>query len=174
MNLDCLIDFANEATADIAKYKIPVVLNADNILADGHAVETLNWQSISYGEAELDSVPDDKRGIYAFAICRLSAVLPPHSYILYIGIAGRNSDRTLRDRYKDYLNQRKVIKRVRIARMIGTWHQVLRFFFAPVDEDVSSDDLQRLEIQMNTAFMPPFSEGDLEAKTKLKRRAFLG
>ncbi|WP_157776577.1 hypothetical protein [Nitratireductor aquibiodomus] len=56
--------------------------------------------------------------------------------------------------------------------MIGTWHQVLRFFFAPVDDAVSSADLQLLEKQLNTAFMPPFSEGDLEAETKRKRRAF--
>lgn len=172
MNLDGLIDFANQATADIAKYQIPIVLNADHILADDHAVDALAWQSVSYGDAELDKVPADKRGIYAFAVCRQNAILPPHGYILYIGIAGRGSDRALRDRYRDYLNPRKVIKRDRIARMIGTWHQVLRFFFAPVDDDVSSADLQLLEKQLNTAFMPPFSEGDLEAEIKRKRRAF--
>jgi len=38
--------------------------------------------------------------------------------------------------------------------------------------DVSSDDLKELEKQLNTALMPPFSEGDLEADTKQKRRAF--
>jgi hypothetical protein len=170
--LDELTDFANAATADIAKYQVPIVLNANNILGDGHAVDALTWQSVSYGKAELDLVPADKRGIYAFAVCRLNAILPPHGYILYIGIAGRDSDRPLRDRYQDYLNPKKVIKRARIARMIGTWHQVLRFFFAPVDDDVSSADLQLLETQLNTAFMPPFSEGDLEAETKRKRRAF--
>ena len=172
MNLDGLIDFANQATADIAKYQIPIVLNADRMLADDHAIDALAWQSVSYGDAELDKVPADKRGIYAFAVCRPNAILPPHGYILYIGIAGRDSDRALRDRYRDYLNPRKVIKRDRIARMIGTWHQVLRFFFAPVDDDVSSADLQLLEKQLNTAFMPPFSEGDLEAEIKRKRRAF--
>lgn len=172
MDLKGLVDFANAATADIAKYQVSVVLSADNILADGHAVDALAWQSVSYGDAELDKVPGDKRGIYAFAVCRPNAILPPHGYILYIGIAGRDSDRALRDRYKDYLNPRKVIKRDRIARMIGTWHQVLRFFFAPVDDDVSSADLQLLEKQLNTVFMPPFSEGDLEAETKRKRRAF--
>ncbi|WP_296714943.1 hypothetical protein, partial [Tistrella sp.] len=38
--------------------------------------------------------------------------------------------------------------------------------------DGLSDDLQALEKQLNTALMPPFSEGDLEADTKQKRRAF--
>ena len=167
-----MIDFANEATADIAKYTVPVTLSPVKMMADDHAIPTLSWDSISYGDEELEKVPADKRGIYAFAVCRVNDVLPPHGYVLYIGIAGRDSKRPLRERYKDYLNVRKVKKRARIARMIGTWHQVLRFYFAPIDDDVSSDDLKALEKQLNTALMPPFSEGDLEAGTKQKRRAF--
>ena len=172
MDLDSLIDFANEATEEIAKYTVPVILSPEKMMVNEHAIEALAWDSISYGDEELEKVPADKRGIYAFAVCRNSDVLPPHGYVLYIGIAGRDSERALRDRYKDYLNARKVKKRARIARMIGTWHPVLRFYFAPIDDDVSSDDLQALEKQLNTALMPPFSEGDLEADTKQKRRAF--
>ena len=172
MDLDSLIDFANEATEEIAKYTVPVILSPEKMMANEHAIEALVWDSVNYGEDELERVPDDKRGIYAFAVCKSNDVLPPHGYILYIGIAGRDSERPLRDRYRDYLNARKVKKRARIARMIGTWHQVLRFYFAPIDDDVSSDDLKALEKQLNTALMPPFSEGDLEADTRQKRRAF--
>ena len=172
MNLDSLIDFANEATAEIAKFTVPMTLSPAKMMADGYAIPELDWASISYGDAEINQVPDDKRGVYAFAICQRSDVLPPHGYILYIGIAGRDSERPLRARYKDYLNEKKVKKRDRIARMIGTWHEVLRFFFAPVEDDFSSDDLKSLEKQLNTALLPPFSEGDLEADTKRKRRAF--
>ena len=172
MNLDSLIDFANEATAEIAKFTIPVTLSPDKMMAGEHIIPALTWDSISYGDEELDKVPDDRRGVYAFAVCQNNDVLPPHGYILYIGIAGRNSERSLRDRYKDYLNEKKVKKRDRIARMIGTWHQVLRFFFAPVGDDISSEDLKTLEEQLNTALMPPCSDGDLEAETKRKRRAF--
>lgn len=71
--------------------------------------------------------------------------LPPHGYILYIGIAGRNSDRSLQERYKDYLNTPKVVKRDRIARMIGNWHNILCFFYAPIEDGVSSEELQELE-----------------------------
>lgn len=172
MDLDSLIDFANEANDEIHKYMVSVTLSPEKMMADDYAVATLAWDSISYGKQELERVPADKRGIYAFAVCRNSDVFPPHGYVLYIGIAGRDSIRSLRDRYRDYLNDRKVMKRARIARMIGTWHQVLRFYFAPIDDDVSSEDLKALEIQLNTALMPPFSEGDLEADTKKKRRAF--
>ena len=172
MNLDSLIDFANEATYEIAKFRVPFVMRPDAMMKDQYDVPTLAWDSVTYGDEELDKVPDDRRGVYAFAVCHADDVLPPHGYILYIGIAGKNSERPLRDRYKDYLNEKKVKKRERIARMIGTWHSVLRFFFAPVDDEVSNEALQTLERQLNTALMPPFSEGDLEAETRQKRRAF--
>lgn len=172
MKLDTLIDFANEATNEIAKFQVSVVLSPATLMAQEYTFTALNWDSISYGDAELARVPANRRGVYAFAVCQNDNVLPPHGYILYIGMAGRDSNRPLRERYKDYLNERKVIKRAGIARMIGTWHQVLRFFFAPVEDSVSSEDLKTLEKQLNTALMPPFAEGDLEADTKRKRRAF--
>ena len=173
MNLDSLIDFANKATEEVAKYSVSVTLPPAKMMRDRYAIPSLAWDSISYGkEEELDKVPDDKRGVYAFAICQESAVLPPHGYVLYIGIAGYNSQRPLRDRYKDYLNEKKVIKRDKIARMIGTWYEVLRFFFAPVGDEVSSDELKALEQQLNTTLMPPFSEKDLDADIRRMRRAF--
>ena len=172
MNLDSLIDFANEATTSIAKFTINVTLSPDTLTTGEHAIPSLTWHSIRYGVEELDQVPNDRRGVYAFAICHTSDVLPPHGYILYIGIAGRDSERPLRERYRDYLNEKKVRKRARIARMIGTWHPVLRFFYAPVGAEVSSEDLKTLEKQLNTALMPPFSVGDMDANTRQMRRAF--
>jgi len=56
--------------------------------------------------------------------------------------------------------------------MIGTWAEVLRFNFAPIDNSMTSEQLEQLEKDLNTALLPPFSEGDLEADTKKKRRAF--
>ena len=136
-------------------------------------VGKLAWQRVKYGnKTEVDKVPDNKRGVYAFAVCEPSDVLPPHGHVLYIGIAGRKSKRSLRARYKDYLNPKVVIKRERIAYMIGTWHEVLYFFFAPVDDAMTSDDLEELEKQLNSALLPPYSEGDLDAETKSKRKAF--
>ncbi len=172
MNLESIIDFANQASWEIGKYKVQIILSPQQMMAGEYDIDALEWDSIPYGDAELDRVPDDKRGVYAFAVHGPHDVLPPHGYILYIGIAGRDSDRPLRDRYKDYLNAKKVLKRDRIARMIGTWHSVLRFYFAPVDATISSDDLKDLEKKLNSALLPPFSEGDLEAGIKRKRRAF--
>jgi len=172
MDLDAIIDFANKAHEEIGRFNVTVTLTPDNIMAAEYALAQLEWDSIPYGEDEIDKVPADKRGIYAFAVHHPSDVLPPHGYILYIGIAGRGSSRSLQARYRDYLNQKKVVKRPRIARMIGDWHKCLKFFFAPIEDNISSDDLEKLERQLNTALMPPFSEGDLEAGTRAKRRAF--
>ena len=172
MDIDSLVDFADAANSAIGRFRIDVTLSPDTLMVGTHVIPALTWDSVSYGDDEVDRVPADRRGVYAFAVCRNNNVLPPHGYILYIGIAGRDSQRPLRDRYKDYLNAKKVMKRERIARMIGTWHRVLRFYFAPVDDDVSSEDLKTLEQQLNTALMPPFSVGDLEAETRQMQRAF--
>ena len=173
MNFDKLRDFAKQATLEIASFKVPFVLSPKSLIADRYVLPALAWDSIRYDDdAELHKVPADRRGLYAFVVCENNNVLPPHGYVLYIGIAGRNSQRPLRERYKDYLNEKKVLKRDRIAQMIGTWHQVLRFFFAPVDNAVSSADLETLEKQLNGALMPPYSEGDLEGNIKRKRKAF--
>ena len=173
MNFQGLVDFANEAHDEIGRYRLEdIILSPAKMRPNDFCVPALAWQSIPYGDAEIEQVPDDRRGVYAFALCEQSSVLPPHGYILYVGIAGRRSDRSLRERYRDYLNEKKVEKRPRIARMIGTWHEVLRFYFVPVEAAFSGEALEKLEKQINTALMPPFSEGDLEADTKRKRRAF--
>lgn len=172
MNLNSLIDFANEASLEIAKHTVDITLSPEKLMANNYAIPALEWNSIPYGEDDIDKVPSDKRGVYAFAVAQIDDVLPQHGYILYMGIAGRRSNRSLRERYREYLNEKIVIKRARIARMIGTWHEVLWFLFAPVDDGVSTEDLEELEKQLNTALMPPFSVGDLEAETKRKRSAF--
>jgi hypothetical protein len=172
MDLSSVTDFANKANDEIHKYTIPIILAPDKLMTTQYAVSPLKWDVIEYGDKDLLKVPDDKRGIYAFAVHHRNNVLPPHGYVMYIGIAGRNSKRSLRARYREYLNPKAILKRPKIARMIGHWKPVLKFFFAAVDDSVSAKDLLAIESQLNTALMPPCVEGDLEAETKKKRKAF--
>lgn len=172
IDLSEIDDFAQRASDAIARFSVEFILSSDQLIEDNYALAGLNWDSIPYGDQKINDVPDDRRGIYAFAVCKESAVLPPHCYVLYIGIAGRRSQRSLRERYRDYLNPGKIRKRARIARMIGTWRSVLRFYFAPVDEAVTSEQLEDLERQLNSTLLPPMSEGDLSAGIKQQRRAF--
>lgn len=173
MNLDLPIDFANRASEEIGRFRISFTLSPSLIIANDYVVNQLSWSSVKYGEAEIQKIPDDKRGVYAFVVYQPSDVLPPHGYVLYIGIAGKDSNRTLRERYRDYLNSKKVMKRTKIAMMIGNWHEVLRFFYAPVDDALSSEDLQKLELQLNTALLPPYSDRDMVAEVREMRRAFV-
>ena len=172
MDIALLEDFANEAANEIAKFTVDVTLSPDKLLTTENIDVPLDWKSVPYCQEDRHKVPADKRGVYAFAVCINNKILPPHGYILYMGIAGKDSDRSLRERYGDYFSMSKVKKRAGIMRMIGTWHNVLHFFYAPVDDQMTSDDLKKLEIQLNTAVMPFFSVGDLDADTKRKRKAF--
>ena len=172
MSWEEVSDFANAVNTEIASYAMHFILNTEKMLDGNFAVSNLNWDAINFETGDIQQVPDDKRGVYGFIIQVESQVLPPHGYVVYMGIAGRNSSRPLRERYRDYLNPNKVIKRGGISRVIGTWHQVLRFFFAPVDDAVTNEQLIQLEIQLNTALMPPYSENDIDADVRAKRRAW--
>ena len=157
---------------DIASFEVKdVILNPDNLLVGNFIISQLHWNSIQFGGDDIDKVPADRRGVYAFAIRTDSSVLPPHSYILYIGMAGRNSDRPLRERYRDYLSPTKVSTRGRITRVMN-WRPVLQFMFAAVDNSVPTEDIEALERQLNTALIPPYSERDMEADVRRKRAAW--
>ena len=158
--------------AEQLKYRFPVVIDTERLATIEPALPPLSWQSISYGEKEIKRVPDDRRGIYAFAIQDRSSGLPPHCYILYIGIGGKNSNRSLRARYRDYLAPSKIRKRAHIARMIWCWGSILRFYYAAVPHTTPSSTLQEIELQLNSALMPPFSINDIDAEVKKSRRAF--
>lgn len=49
---------------------------------------------------------------------------------------------------------------------------MLRFYFAPVGDEVSSEQLEQIEKELNGALLPPMSKGDLEADVKQQRDAF--
>lgn len=173
MSFDLLRDFANEVNREVGDFRLAFILSPDKMRRDDYDLDELIWDSIHFGDpAEIYKIPDDKRGVYVLSICHPSKVLPPHGYVIYGGIAGRRSNRSLRERYKDCLNVKRLQKRPHLAYAIGTWQDVLRFYFAPVDDGVSSEDLEKLEKQINTALMPPYSFGDLEADTKSKKKAF--
>lgn len=165
-------DLANQLQDEIGKYILPFTLSPQHVLEVDQVMISLEWQSIKYGENEIEQIPADKRGVYAFVAQHQNSVLPSHGYVMYIGVAGKNSNRSLRDRYRDYLNPGKIRRRIRILRMIGTWYPILRFFYAPVGDEISSQDLLTIERQLNTALMPPFSIQDLDSSVREMRRAF--
>ena len=160
------------ADRQIGRFKVEFTLNPDLLSRPTYRMEKLSWSSVPYGRSDLDQVPDNMRGIYAFVVSHCNPVLPHHGYVLYVGIAGHNSNRSLRARYRDYLNTKKILKRDRVKAMISKWANVLHFVYAPVELNVSSDDLIALEREVSGALLPPFSPGDLEGRLKEMVRMF--
>ena len=161
------------AAVTVQQYQIEFTLNADRIVSLGSPPFPLHWKSVKFDDpAQIGDIPNNKRGVYAFVVAADASTLPTHGYIMYIGIAGFRSARSLRARYRDYLNTTKVLERPLVMRMIATWHDVLRFFFAPVDNNVTSGQLELLERTLNTAWMPPCVDRDVDAATRAMQKAF--
>ena len=151
------------------RYSLDFRLNPQNMMSVNGL--SLQWDSIEYETGDVDKIPDDKSGIYAFAIKCSNETLPPNCYIVYVGIAGKDgSRRSLRERYKDYLHISKVKNRANICRMIDSWRSVLVFFFAPIDDNTI--DLESLEKRLIDALHPPFCDGDYSGEAKRGQRAF--
>ena len=125
----------------------------------------LTWKSVRFGSGTAQDVPQ-QRGIYTFVVHFQDynlgpLVLPTHGYVLYGGITGdRAKHRTLRDRFQDYLREKKRGKRVNVHRMLTTWPQDLFFYYAVVNQNT---DLRALELALNDAIIPPFVENDFSA-----------
>ena len=161
------------AEADLASSEWPYALNfrlnPENMMSVNGL--SLQWDSIEYETGDVDKIPDDKSGIYAFAIKCSDDTLPPNCYIVYVGIVGKGGiGRSLRQRYKDYLQTSKVTARPNICKMISSWHSVLVFFFAPIDDSII--DLESLEKRVIGALHPPFCGGDYSSETKRAQSAF--
>ena len=133
LDLDRIQGQHDIAIATVKKHTFQLTLNADRISTPViPRPPALNWQSIKFNaEDEIDRVPNDKRGVYAFVISSDANPMPVHGYIMYIGIAGRDSNRSLRTRYRDYLSTNKVLLRPKINYLIANWYSVLRFFLPP-------------------------------------------
>ena len=171
-DLQAIRDRVDLAARAIGDHKVKFTLNPNYMTTASYPVDELSWSSVRFGLDDGDDVPNDKRGVYAFVVAHTDKVLPWHRYVMYVGIAGKNSNRTLRDRYNDYLNTKKVLKRDRIAKIIGTWFDALHFAYAPVPETVSSTQLIDLEIAINSALLPPYCKGDIKAQIKKMQRMY--
>ncbi len=172
LDIDALKEQHDVATLEIKGYELEFVLNTPKILDLEASENPISWNSIKFNKDQSDFVPNDKRGIYAFIISDKRDFLPPNGYIMYIGIAGKNSERSLRDRYNDYFKQSEIKARPRLRRMIAQWNELLWFHFAPVEDDFSSTDLQALERRLITAFLPPCCKDDVESDTRRSLDAF--
>lgn len=128
----------------------------------------LAWDSVKFTSANREDVPKQRR-IYAFVVQFqdhgvLPIALPPHGYVMYGGVTGEvASDRTLFDRYGDYLRDQRRPKRFSIWSMLNKWKDDIYFHFAPVD---AAFDLGAAETALNDAIIPPYVTQDFSAEVR--------
>lgn len=129
----------------------------------------LEWEEVRFTDAYKDNIPD-KRGIYAFIVRHINDHFPVHGYIMYVGITGDvSASRTLKKRFRDYLQEQKRNKRPKVHYMLQKYPDNLYFNFVPLeDEDV---DLGQLEIDLNDTLVPPVGRKDFSAEIKAIRDA---
>ncbi len=121
----------------------------------------LTWQRERFAEANHGKIPQE-RGIYAFTVELSPSKLPPHGYILYVGITGDTSAATLRSRFAQYVGHlKKKDGRPAVLYMLDNWSGDLFFNFVPMPN--KNVDLAKLEKAVINAIMPPVNKRDFEA-----------
>lgn len=73
------------------------------------------------------------------------------------------SQRTLHDRYGDYLREKKENKRPRVHYMLNKYPDDIHFAYSPMDSAV---DLSQLELDLNDAILPPVVVQDFTAEIR--------
>lgn len=130
----------------------------------------LAWQSVRFEDQSRASVPKE-RGIYAFVVKHDNGYFPPHGFIMYIGITGiRGSQRTLRERYGDYIRERQRNKRPAVYFFLNAYKDDLFFYYASMTSTAAN--LEELEKALNDAIVPPFNKKDFSARMLRIIRAF--
>lgn len=127
----------------------------------------LQWEKIPFDPSRAKDVPNDKKGVYSFVVQPGIASHPACSYLLYVGMTGRN----FRVRYREYLiNLRDGIesRRPHISGMLTKWNGFLWFCYAPIQDEAK---IEETEDALLAAYLPPTN---IEMPGKLRNKmAFL-
>lgn len=130
--------------------------------------EPLAWDKVKFTPENKANVPE-QRGIYAFVVQFedpdvLPIALPPHGYVMYGGVTGDKAlDRTLVDRYREYVREQRRPKRFSIWSMLNKWRNDIYFHFAAVGPNF---DLGAVETALNDAIIPPYVTTDFSAEVR--------
>ena len=132
---------------------------------------SLVWTTIShFTVAQIPSIIA-KPGVYAFSVVNRRGGMPPHGYVLYVGQTGaKKNARTLRQRAREYLNEKRTGKRRHVWDFLNKWSGHLSFHFAKLDPN--SYDLEEVEKLLNDSLLPPYVINDFGTEIKAKKKAW--
>jgi hypothetical protein len=130
----------------------------------------LQWRRVEFNRTNHRDIPRE-RGIYVFLIEQHTLKLPPHGYILYVGITGdAESQSNLHRRFGEYLrHQERGTGRPAVVYMLGNWAGHLSFYFCSIHNRRTS--LSRIETSFINAIMPPVNKRDMDAQITAVRAA---
>lgn len=133
-------------------------------------IPKVKWKSVKFSTANKTHIPK-VRGIYTFIIKHDSDLLPPHGYIAYVGLTGDKKERTLHQRYGDYLRDQKRPKRINIHTLLNKWKDDIYFYFAEIpDKKISLSDI---ETNLLDSIIPPYNRKDFTGEFgRIVREAF--
>lgn len=133
-------------------------------------VPQISWSSVKFEPGQKHHVPTAP-GLYAFVVRIPYLGLPTHGWVMYIGQTGDGSSyKTLRQRFGEYLHNKKNNRRPKIFYLLNAWDGQLEFFYTPLPNRKS--ELVNLETSLLGAFRPPFSDRTYPATFMSPSHAF--
>jgi hypothetical protein len=109
------------------------------------------WKRTKFEDPPTIEIPDVS-GIYIFVVAPCCGQLTDHSYIFYVG-----QTKSLRDRYKQYLNERKgqgANPRPKVVRFLNHLKEHVYFHFTEIPED----ELDEAEDLLKDNITPPAND----------------
>jgi hypothetical protein len=121
---------------------------------------TLKWECQKFNEINLSKIPAS-RGIYAFVLVPEYNNFIETKYLFYTG----KTNRTLRKRYRDYLNEKagKGKPRKKVFKMLNQYNGHLYFYYSKITNPSDVDECE--ECMINT-FVPQVNTQIPKAKVK--------
>jgi hypothetical protein len=112
----------------------------------------LVWEPILFTPSNVNQIPRDAKGVYCFIAQPGIANHPYCSYLLYVG---KVENQMFRQRYIQYLRERKQgdeARRPHVSRMLQKWDGFLHFCFARIEDE---NQITSVEDALLGAYLPP-------------------
>jgi hypothetical protein len=154
------IDFAHRGLIKEHVWKFLLYPEQWNDLAN-QIPHNLNWNAIPFNSTQLNSVPNNQKGIYCFVLKPEFTQLFETRYLFYIGLTKRN----FRTRFKEYLDDLngKGKPRMKVFSMLKLWDNYLHFYYADLTNDLH---IEECEEKLLNAFVPKVNTKIPRAKVK--------
>jgi len=140
MNATELHDFDQQVDAMKADIVWPIVMSP-KLWAKFATPPThvWNWNSVPFQRDFSDSVPDDKHGVYTFAI---APGVAGHPLLYLISYVGKADKMTLRARFLSYFSDKRSLKMPHISHFLRKYEAFIMFSFCPVKETAIISEIE--------------------------------